>query len=47
MWMLERYAFFSEVTRLPIVTELMARFGGTDNLGYDANSLKGVKVADT
>ena len=36
----------SKVTRLQIAPELMACFGGTDNLGYDANNPTRVVVAD-
>src|SRR5436305_7089669 len=36
-----------KVTRFQIAPERIACFGGTNNLGYDANNPTGVVVADT
>ena len=44
---LDRCPTPSKVARLQIAPELMACFGGTDNLGYDANNPTRVVVADT
>ena len=45
--LLDRWPIPSKVARLQIAPELMACFGGTDNLGYDANNPTRVVVADT
>ncbi len=45
--MVEYSVAFSTVTRFQIPPELMACFGGTNNLGHDANNSTCVIVSDT